>query len=201
MARGAPRYELKPMTIPRVPPEGSVSGMCQDAASPLLTLPDILAPGLDLVIVGINPSVYSAERGQYFARPSNRFWPLLSASGLLPERLGPADGPRLLRFGIGLTDLVKRATPSAADLTAADFVAGRRELAAALEEVRPRAVLFIGKLAWERFSGLRSTTFGRQDETIAGAAVFVSPSTSGRANRLHAERSRTLAEVRAYLGR
>ena len=81
-----------------------------------MTLPDILAPGLDLVFVGINPSIYSAERGQYFARPSNMFWRCLNQSGLVPEPVGPADSHRLLEFGIGLTDIVKRATHDAAAL-------------------------------------------------------------------------------------
>src|SRR6266545_6364508 len=126
-----------------------------DAASapPDLTLPDVLAPGLDLVFVGINPSIYSAQRGQYFARPSNRFWAVLNQSSLVPERLGPADGLRLLEFGIGLTDIVKRPSHSAGEVTAAEFAAGRVELREKLLRCAPRAVCFVGKLAYQRFSG------------------------------------------------
>ena len=166
-----------------------------------LTLPDLLAPGLDLVFVGINPSVYSAERGQYFARPSNMFWRCLNGSGLVPEPLGPPDGAKLLAYGIGLTDIVKRATHDAAELTAADFAAGRVELEAKLSESAPRAVCFVGKLAWQQYSRRRLSPFGQQTETIGDSAVFVMPSTSGLVNNLHAERLRCLEAVRAFLGR
>ncbi len=165
------------------------------------SLPDILAPGLDVVFVGINPSVYSAARGQYFARPSNAFWRCLHAAGLVPLPLGPADAHGLPAFGIGLTDLVKRPTSNAAALTEDDFAGGRARLRATLLACTPRAVCFVGKLAYERFSGRRVIAYGRQPDTVGTSVVFVMPSTSGRANWLHAERLRCLAEVRAFLGR
>lgn len=168
---------------------------------PDLSLPDLLAPALELVFVGINPSVYSAERGQYFARPSNMFWRCLNASGLVPAPLGPADSHRLLDYGIGLTDIVKRATHDAAELTAAEFAAGREALREKLVCAAPRAVCFVGKLAWQQFNQRRVMPFGRQPERIGETAVFVMPSTSGLANHLHAERLRCLDEVRALLGR
>ncbi len=171
-------------------------------APPDLTLPDILAPGLDLVFVGINPSIYSAERGQYFARPSNMFWRCLNQSGLVPIPLGPADGARLLEFGLGLTDIVKRATHDAAELMAAEFAQGRAALRAKLLCYRPRAVCFVGKLAWQQYLGRsRTGPFGQQPERIGASAVFVMPSTSGLVNNLHRERLRCLEEVRAFLGR
>ncbi|MGH2588197.1 MAG: mismatch-specific DNA-glycosylase [Dehalococcoidia bacterium] len=173
-----------------------------DGAGPAaLTLPDILVPGLDLVFVGINPSIYSAVRGQYFARPSNRFWSCLNQSGLLPEPLGPGDGPRLLEFGIGLTDIVKRATHAAAEVSPAEFAAGREVLRQKLLDAAPAAVCFVGKLAYAHFSGRRSFPFGRQPAPIGRAAVFAMPSTSGLVNNLHAERLRCLEEVRLALGR
>lgn len=171
------------------------------APPPDLTLPDLLAPGLDLVFVGINPSIYSAERGQYFARPSNMFWRCLNRSGLVPEPLGPADGQRLLRFGIGLTDIVKRATHDAAELRPEEFAAGRALLREKLLRARPRAVCFVGKLAYQQFSRGRTVPFGRQRERIGESPLFVMPSTSGLANRHHHERMRCLDEVRAFLGR
>lgn len=170
-------------------------------APPGLTLPDLLAPGLDLVFVGINPSVYSAERGQYFARPSNMFWRCLNQSGLLPEPLGPTDGARLLDFGIGLTDIVKRATHDAAELRPEEFAAGRVALRAKLEQYAPRAVCFVGKLAYQGYSGRRRAIFGQQPEGIGETTVFVMPSTSGLVNNLHAARLRCLEEVRRFLGR
>lgn len=165
------------------------------------TLPDILRPGLDLVFAGINPSIYSAQRGHYFARPSNRFWPVLSASGLVPEPLRPEDDVRLPDFGIGLTDVVKRATPSAADLTPAELIAGAVLLRDKILHFAPRAVCFVGKIGFQAFSGCRNVAFGRQDAAIGDTALFVMPSTSGRANRLHAERVACLAELRRFLGR
>jgi TDG/mug DNA glycosylase family protein len=169
---------------------------------PDLTLPDILAPGLDLVFVGINPSIYSAERGQYFARPSNMFWRCLNASGLVPERLGPADGARLPEFGIGLTDIVKRPTHDAAELRPEEFRAGREALRDKLLCCAPAAVCFVGKLAWQRYLGRsRVAPFGQQPGPIGESAVFVMPSTSGLVNNLHAERLRCLEEVRLFLDR
>ena len=166
---------------------------------PELTLPDILAPGLDLIFVGINPSIYSAERGHYFARPSNRFWFCLNQSGLVPERLGPEDDLRLPQFGIGLTDIVKRATHDAAELTAAEFAQGRAVLHEKLLRYQPRAVCFVGKLAYQQYSRRRTLPFGRQHEPIGDITVFVMPSTSGLVNNLHAERLRCLEEVRMFV--
>jgi double-stranded uracil-DNA glycosylase len=185
--RGQQRKGLVPSPDPFLPPD--------------LTLPDILAPGLDLVFVGINPSVYSAERGHYFARPSNMFWRCLNASGLVPEPLGPADDVRLPDFGIGLTDIVKRATHDAAQVSAAEFTAGREELRAKLLRYAPGAVCFVGKLAYQHFALRRAFPFGRQEERIGAATVFVMPSTSGLVNNLHSERLRVLDDVRLHLGR
>lgn len=166
-----------------------------------LTLPDILTPGLDLVFVGINPSIYSAERGEYFARPSNMFWRCLNGSGLVPARVGPADSHRLLEYGIGLTDIVKRATHDAAELSKAEFAVGREELREKLTRYAPRAVCFVGKLAWQEFSRVRVCSWGEQPERIGETVVFVMPSTSGLVNNLHAQRIRTLEEVRTFLNR
>lgn len=164
-----------------------------------LTLPDVLRPGLDLVFVGINPSIYSAERGQYFARPSNMFWRCLNQSGLVPEPVGPADTYRLLDFGIGLTDIVKRATHDAAELRPEEFRDGRQALRERLVRAAPRVVCFVGKLAYLGFSGKKKAPVGQQVELLGNAAVFVMPSTSGLVNNLQAERIRCLVEVRNYL--
>lgn len=172
----------------------------EDSGAPRLFLPDILVPALDLVFVGINPSVYSAQYGHYFARPSNRFWALLNASGLLPIPVGPDADRRLPEFGVGLTDLVPWATPSAAEVRPEEFAAGRIALHAKLLDAAPRAVCFVGKLAYAEYRGVRKVAFGRQQELIGQSVVFVMPSTSGRANSLHRERVRCLAAVRAYLG-
>jgi TDG/mug DNA glycosylase family protein len=161
--RGLQRRRPLPPADPFLPPD--------------LTLPDILEPGLDLVFVGINPSIYSASCGHYFARPSNRFWACLNQSGLVPERLGPMDGVRLPQFGIGLTDIVKRPTHDAAELSAAEFAHGREVLREKLLHYAPRAVCFVGKLAYTQYSRRRSLPFGEQPERIGDSTVFVMPST------------------------
>lgn len=164
-----------------------------------LTLPDILAPELAVVFVGINPSLDSVQCGHYFARPSNRFWAVLYESRLVPTRLRPEDDIHLPQFGIGLTDVVKRPTRSTAELSRDEFAAGREALQEKLLSYAPRAVCFVGKYGYEAYSGRPPAGYGRQADNIGPAAVFVMPSTSGRANRLHPERLRCLAAVRRFL--
>ncbi|MCX6024344.1 MAG: mismatch-specific DNA-glycosylase [Chloroflexi bacterium] len=158
-----------------------------------ITLPDLLRPGLSLVFVGINPSVYSAERGHYFARPGNRFWPAFSASqlsrearlGLGVDVLGPRHDGALIEFGIGFTDVVKRPSVKAAQVTPAEFAAGALLLAARLAPVRPAAVCFHGVTGFRPFAqhalGLdpRRIVEGEQVCRVAGARVFVVPNPSG----------------------
>jgi double-stranded uracil-DNA glycosylase len=164
-------------------------------------LPDYLRTGLELVIVGINPGERSAQLGHYYARPGNLFWPLLHESGLVEERLGPHDDARLPEFGIGITDVVKRWSRSAGTLRAADFAAGIPVLRAKLERFRPRAIAFNGKTGFERFAG-RTVQLGPQGETVAGAKIFVLPSTSGLNARLTREQKLGYFEELAHwLGR
>jgi mismatch-specific thymine-DNA glycosylase len=142
-------------------------------------LPDYLQAGLRLVFVGFNPGTRSAALGHYYAGRGNLFWPLLSASGLIPETLTYKEDYRVLEFGIGLTDLVKRSTPSSADLSAAEARAGATILHAKLLTYAPRVVCFNGKgvYAWYAQEPVR---LGLQAETIAQARVWVMPSTSAR---------------------
>jgi len=128
--------------------------------SPFQTLPDYLAPGLDLVFAGINPGLYSAQRGHYFARPTSRFWPAFSRSrlsdrvrgGLGREILRPEDDATLLAWGIGFTDVVKVATRNAAELRPADFQTWAPRLWARLERYRPRVACFHGVTAYRGFA-------------------------------------------------
>jgi len=151
------------------------------------TLPDYLGAGLDIVSIGINPSVYSVERGFNFARPGNRFWPALNASGLISERLAPSPGAvrRLLRrHRIGFTDLVKRPTARADDLTAADYARGARLLERKLRRHRPAIAWFQGVSAYRIFLEHLGTPRARiapglQRECIGATRVFVTPNPSG----------------------
>lgn len=142
-------------------------------------LPDYLRPGLKLVFVGFNPGERSARVGHYYAGRGNQFWNFLFESGLVPKRLRPQDDHRLLETGIGLTDVVKRWSNSSNALRAADFRQGIPRLREKLQKARPLAVAFNGKTAYERFSG-HAARLGLQRESLAGARVFVLPSTSGR---------------------
>ncbi|MGE3539198.1 MAG: mismatch-specific DNA-glycosylase [Candidatus Tectimicrobiota bacterium] len=142
-------------------------------------LPDYLRPGLRLVFVGFNPSLRSAALGHYYAGRGNLFWPLLYESGLLPEPLSYAEDHRVLEFGIGLTDIVKRPTRASAELAATEAQAGVAAVSARLRQVAPRVVCCNGKgvYAWFR-SG--PVTPGPQTELLGSARVFVVPSTSAR---------------------
>lgn len=143
------------------------------------TLADLLRQGMKLVIVGCNPGERSARVGHYYAGRNNQFWPLLYESGIVPEPLDYRDDLRLVEFGIGLTDLVKRPTRGIEELSRQEFAEGRVLLAKKLEQLAPRVVAFNGKLVYENFCGGRCR-LGLQAGRLYGARVFVLPSTSGQ---------------------
>ena len=156
-------------------------------------LPDYLRTGLKVVFVGFNPGERSARIGHYYAGRGNQFWNLLFESGMVPEKFGPEEDDRVLEFGVGLTDLVKRWSKSSSDLRSEDYRKGIPRLIARLRKVGPRVVAFNGKTAYERFSG-RPVRLGWQRQLIEGRRVFVLPSTSGRNGSL--TRARKLAYFR-----
>jgi TDG/mug DNA glycosylase family protein len=123
--------------------------------------------------------LYSAATGNHFARPGNRFWPALHRSGFTPRLLHPSEKDELLRGGYGLTNLVGRATASADELTPAEFVAGRKQLARRVRRYRPRVVAFLGMGAYRHAFGCPDAKLGPQAEPFEGAAVWVLPSPSG----------------------
>ena len=132
-----------------------------------------------MLFCGINPGLYSAAMGHHFARPGNRFWPALHASGFTPRLLHPSEKDLLLRSGYGLTNLVSRATAAADELSPAELVAGRRRLLAKVRRHGPRVVAFLGVGAYCQAFGLRRAALGRQPERFGGAEVWVLPSPSG----------------------
>src|SRR3954452_25247338 len=125
----------------------------QEPAAPK-PLRDVLAPDLLVLFCGINPSLLSAERGHHFARPGNRFWPALHGAGFTPRRLTPDEDGTLPRYGLGITNVVDRATRSAADLGADELRAGAARLGGLVAAVRPRMLAVVGIGAWR-------TGFGR----------------------------------------
>jgi mismatch-specific thymine-DNA glycosylase len=134
---------------------------------------------MKLILVGCNPGDRSARVGHYYAGRGNEFWPLLYESGIIPELIDHRNDKRLIEFGIGLTDLVKRSTRGVEELERQDYAEGRILLAQKLEEYAPRVVAFNGKITYEKFAQ-RPCKFGLQTGKLYGAHVFVLPSSSAR---------------------
>ncbi len=107
-------------------------------------VPDLIAPDLNVLFCGINPSLYSAATGHHFARPGNRFWPALHGAGFTDRVLKPWEEKLLLGYGLGITNLVSRATAAAAELTAEQFRRGRHRLVHKIRLYRPRCVAVLG---------------------------------------------------------
>ena len=142
----------------------------------LRTLPDIVAPGMRLLICGLNPSLYAADAGVNFARPGNRFWPAALAAGIVSRDRDPWDA--LVTHGVGWSDLVKRATVAAGELTAAEYTVGTERLAWTVELLKPGVVCFVGLTGW-RAAVDRRAVAGKQPGGFAGARAYVMPNTSG----------------------
>src|SRR4051794_21987586 len=142
-------------------------------------LRDVIAPDLDVLFCGINPSLLSAERGHHFARPGNRFWPALYRAGLTPRLLSPDEDALLPSFGLGITNVVARPTRTAAELTVEELRAGGQELAALVAEHRPRVLAVLGITAWRQAFDRPRAVLGRQPERVGGAQTWVAPNPSG----------------------
>jgi TDG/mug DNA glycosylase family protein len=143
-------------------------------------LRDVVAPGLDVLFCGINPSLLSAARGHHFARPGNRFWPALHLAGLTPRRLTPEEDGELPRYGLGVTNLVARPTRAAAELGAQELREGAAELADFVARWRPKVLAVLGITAWRVALDRPRAVLGRQPERLGGAETWVVPNPSGR---------------------
>jgi TDG/mug DNA glycosylase family protein len=142
----------------------------------LRTLPDIVGPGMRLLICGLNPSLYAADRGVGFARPGNRFWPAALAAGLVSRDRDPWHA--LAEHGVGFTDLVKRATSRADVLAAEEYRAGVARVAWLVGLLRPAALCVVGLAGW-RAAVDRRALAGPQPADLAGVPVYLMPNTSG----------------------
>jgi TDG/mug DNA glycosylase family protein len=145
-------------------------------ATRLRTLPDTVGPGMRTLLVGLNPSEFSADRGVPFARAGNRFWPAALASGLVTR---DRDPDRALRAdGVGMTDLVKRATARADQLAPDEYRAGATRVAALVEWLEPGSVCFVG-LTGYRVAVDRKAQTGWQTQPFGGRPAYVMPNPSG----------------------
>ena len=144
-----------------------------------LTIADVSAPGLNVLFAGINPGLYSAATGYHFARPGNRFWPALHISGFTPYLLRPDEQRQLLHFGLGITNLVDRATARADELSPRELADGARALAQRVEALRPRWLAVVGVTAYRTGFGSPRAAIGGQDLKIGNTAVWVLPNPSG----------------------
>src|SRR6187399_1482844 len=112
------------------------------------SIPDLVAADLDVLFCGINPGLYSAATGHHFARPGNRFWPALHQSGFTPRQLHPSEQDELLTYGLGVTNIVPRATARADELTRDELRAGAETLTALVARYLPGTVAVVGISAY-----------------------------------------------------
>ncbi|WP_175409446.1 G/U mismatch-specific DNA glycosylase [Streptomyces sp. TRM64462] len=142
-------------------------------------IPDVAAGGLSVLFCGINPSLMSGATGHHFARPGNRFWPVLHLSGFTPRLLRPSEQGELLSYGLGITNVVARATARADELSDEEFREGGRLLTAKVERLRPRWLAVVGVTAYRTAFGEKKARIGPQERTIGDTRVWALPNPSG----------------------
>jgi double-stranded uracil-DNA glycosylase len=143
------------------------------------TVSDVIAPSLKVLFCGINPGLYSAFTGNHFARPGNRFWPAIHASGFSERLLHPSERRLLLKDGYGITNLVGRATAAADELTVDELQAGCECVRNKVKRYKPRFLAVLGVVAYRTAFDKPKATLGLQDETIGETKVWVLPNPSG----------------------
>ncbi|MEV7627290.1 G/U mismatch-specific DNA glycosylase [Actinoplanes sp. NPDC089786] len=149
------------------------------AAAAGKTIPDVVGPDLRVLFSGINPSLYSAATGHHFARPGNRFWPALHLSGFTSRRLHPSDQGDLPSLGLGITNVVARASARADELSPAELVEGGAALAALVARWRPRFLAVLGVTAYRTAFARPRAAVGPQPESFGDTAIWVLPNPSG----------------------
>jgi TDG/mug DNA glycosylase family protein len=151
----------------------------QVAAAEGRTVPDVIRAGLDVLFVGINPGLYSGAVGHHFARPGNRFWKALHGAGFTPRVLSPFEERELLSHGIGVTNLVERATRGADQLGPNELREGATRVEAKACREGPRFVAFLGVGAYRAAFGRPRAAIGPQADLVCGSRVWVLPNPSG----------------------
>ncbi|WP_328467365.1 G/U mismatch-specific DNA glycosylase [Actinoplanes sp. NBC_00393] len=162
----------------------AAGGIIKPTAADLLaaagrTIPDLIGPGLRVLFSGINPSLYSAATGHHFARPGNRFWPALHGGGFTDRLLHPSEQHLLPGLGLGITNVVARATARADELSTDELVAGGDLLTDLVRRIAPRHIAVLGVTAYRTAFARPKARLGPQPDTIAGVPVWVLPNPSG----------------------
>jgi TDG/mug DNA glycosylase family protein len=140
---------------------------------------DLLAPGLRVLFCGINPGLYSGAVGHHFARPGNRFWPVLHTAGFTNRELKPEEEEKLLDWGVGITNLVNRATASASEVSRSELIAGRDTLEEKARRLKPFVLAVLGIGAFRSAFQLPRTKLGQQEMTLGDTLLWVLPNPSG----------------------
>jgi TDG/mug DNA glycosylase family protein len=142
-------------------------------------VPDVVADGLRVLFCGINPGLLTAHTGHHFARPGNRFWPALHASGFTPRQLAPAEQHKLLDYGLGITNVAPRATAKADELSDEELREGGQALVAKVRRYQPRWLAVAGITAYRTAFGERTAKIGPQERVIDGTRIWALPNPSG----------------------
>src|SRR5262245_10268753 len=143
------------------------------------TLRDVIASNLKVLFCGINPGLYSAAVGHNFARPGNRFWPAIFGAGFTDRLLAAAEEKELLRYGCGITNIVKRATASADELTRDELRVGGKQLIRKVMRYKPLCLAVVGITAYREAFSNPKAQFGLQEKRIGNTVCWVLPNTSG----------------------
>jgi TDG/mug DNA glycosylase family protein len=149
------------------------------AAAHGAVIDDLIAPDLNVLFCGINPGLWSAATGWHFARPGNRFWPALFGAGFTPRLFDASEQKLLLGLGLGITNVVARATARADELTPEEFVAGGKRLVEVVLKYRPKFLAVVGVGAYRTAFATPKASVGPQPETIGDTRVWVLPNPSG----------------------
>jgi TDG/mug DNA glycosylase family protein len=161
------------------------------------TVPDVIAPGLRVLFCGINPGLYSAFTRHHFARPGNRFWPTLFAAGFTSRLLAPWEEGELLPLGYGITNVVRRASATADQLTADEIVRGGKQLRTKVRRYKPRYLAVLGVGAYRVAFADPKAQLGLQAGAIGETKVWVLPNPSGlNAHYQRADLARVFRELR-----
>jgi TDG/mug DNA glycosylase family protein len=161
------------------------------------TIVDVIGPNLRVLFCGINPGLYSGYTGHHFARPGNRFWPTLFAAGFTERLLKPEEEQELLAHGYGITNLVQRATATAAELSADELARGGARLQATVDRYRPRVLAILGISAYRLAFNAPRATLGQQPEPLGATGLWVLPNPSGlNAHYTPADLARVFGEFR-----